>query len=141
MAAYHNLLAVALPLLAASCGGNLSRNDQGTLQPQTVSGPCDVKKFFLVALTTIHTEMEVAPDAGACMMTLINPNLQIFNTAALVTSPPSHGQATAGLLRSGTQVAVSYTPQPGFTGTDSFAITIESADRGVTFAVRVAPRG
>ena len=140
MARYRTLLAVALPLLAAACG-DLSRNDQGRLQPQTVSGPCDVKKFFLVTLTTIHTEMTVAPSAGACSMTLVNPDLQIFNTAALVTTPPSHGQATAGLLTGATQVGVTYTPQPGFTGTDSFAITIEPADRGVTFAVRVAPRG
>ena len=140
MAAHRILLALALPLMAAACG-DLSRNDQGRLQPQTVSGPCDVKKFFLVSLTTIHTGMTVAPDAGACTLTLVNPDLQIFNTAALVTSAPSHGQATAGLLASGTQVGVSYTPQPGFTGADSFAITIEPADRGVTFAVRVAPRG
>ena len=136
---FRLMLSLGLALMLMSCGGDLSRSDPGRLQPQTVSGPCDVKKFFLVALTTIHTDMTVASGAGACTMTLINPNLQVFNTAALVTTLPLHGQATAGLVLSGTQVAVSYTPQPGYSGTDSFAITIEPADRGVTFAVTVGP--
>lgn len=133
-------LLLLLPLAAVSCAG-LERSDQGALQPQTVSGPCQVKKFFLVSLTAVPTDMTVTGGGQACSLTLINPNLQIFNTAALVTSPASHGRAESGLLAGGTQAGVSYAPQPGYTGPDSFTITLEPQDRAVRFAVTVQPAG
>ena len=131
-------LALAVPLATASCAG-LDRVDQGSLQPQTVSGPCQVKKFFLVNYTAVPTEMTVSNAGQACGISLINPALQFFNTAALVTANPAHGQATSGLVLGGTQAVASYTPQPGFTGTDSFTVTLEPRDRAIKVNVTVQP--
>ena len=131
-------LALALPFATASCAG-LDRVARGALQPQTVAGPCQVKKFFLVNLTVQHTNLTIANQGQACSFTLVNPDLQIFNTAALVTEPAMHGLATAGLLSSGVQAGVSYTPQPGYAGPDAFSVTVEPGDRAVRVHVTVQP--
>lgn len=132
----HVMLLAAL--LPASCAG-LERNDQGQLQPQTVRGPCQVKKFFILGLTSVHTDMTVGNTGQACSFTIFNPDLQIVLTAALVTTPPLHGQATAEVTNGRRQATVSYTPQPGYTGPDHFSITLEPHDLGVTLAVTVQP--
>ncbi len=127
-----------IPLFFASRAG-LSRNDQGPLQPQTVSGPCQVKKFFILGFTSVWTEMTVGNVGQACSFTIFNPDLQIVLTAALVTGQPTHGRATAALTTLGRQAAVSYIPQPGYTGPDQFSITLEPNDHGMTVAVTVQP--
>lgn len=129
-------LAIALPLTAASCAG-LDRDGQGALQPQTVRGPCQVKKFFLLGLTTVPTGMMVDNTGEACTFTVLNPNLQAFPSASLVTDPPAHGRATAGLTNGGRSPIVSYTPQPGYSGTDRFTVTIETNAHSIAVAVTV----
>lgn len=125
-----------LPLLAVSCAG-LDRNDQGNLQPQTVRGPCQVKKFFLLGTTSVHTDMVVGNVGGACTFTVLNPALQVVLNAALVTGQPSHGRATAELISGNRQAAVSYTPQPGYTGPDRFSVTLQPNAHGITVDVTV----
>ena len=132
------ILPLLIPLWCASCA-DLARNDQGVLQPQTVSGPCQVKKFFILRQTSVRTELTVGNTGQACSFTLFNPDLQIVLNAALVTSPPAHGRATAELITAGRQAAVSYAPQPGDAGPDRFAVTFEPNDLGVTFSVTVQP--
>ncbi len=127
-----------VPLGCASCAG-LARNDQGVLQPQTVSGPCQVKKFFILSQTAVRTDLTVGNSGQACQFTLFNPDLQIVLNAALVTGRPEHGRATAELITAGRQAAVSYAPQPGYTGSDRFSITLEPNDRAVVFSVTVTP--
>lgn len=131
-------LALLVPLFSASCAG-LDRNDQGNLQPQTVSGPCQVKKFFILSQTAVRTDMTVGNVGQACRFTLFNPDLQIVLNAALVTGQPAHGRATAELITLGRQAAVSYVPQPGYTGPDQFSITLEPNDFAVIVAVTVQP--
>ena len=131
-------LTLAVPLAVAACA-NLDRDDRGTLQPQTVSGPCDVKKFFILNLTAVKTTMSVAGTGQACTFTIFNPDLQIVTTAALVTTPPLHGHAEAGLPLAGRQASVSYTPQPGYAGPDRFTLTLEPHDRAVAVDVAVQP--
>ena len=123
-------------LLVSSCAG-LARNDQGNLQPQTVRGPCDVKKFFLLGLRSVPTDLTIRNTGEACTFTLLNPDLQIVLTAALVTMPPSHGRATAELVSGNRQGLVSYAPAPGYHGTDRFAVTFEPNATGVTLNVTV----
>lgn len=125
-----------LPLLAASCAG-LDRDDQGNLQPQTVRGPCQVKKFFLLDLTAVRTDMTVGNVGGACTFTVLNRALQVVLNAALVTGQPSHGRATAELISGNRQAAVSYTPQPGYTGPDRFSVTLQPNAHGITVDVTV----
>jgi len=129
-------LAITLPLATAACAG-LERNDQGVLQPQTVRGPCQVKKFFLLSQTAVHTDMTVDGAGQACTFTVLNPNLQVFPTASLITEQPAHGRATAGLTNGGRSPIVSYTPQPGYSGTDRFAVTIEPNNHTILVAVTV----
>ena len=83
-----------------------------------------MKDFFIVALGTSNTDMTVT-GAGACVFTLINPDLQRFQTAAYVTTVPQHGTATAQLVDGGRMASVSYTPAPGYHGPDRFTATIE----------------
>lgn len=132
------ILSLLIPLCCASCAG-LAANDQGVLQPQTVGGPCQVKKFFIMRLTSVHTDMTVGNAGQACSLALFNPDLQIVLSAALVTSRPAHGRATAELITAGRQAAVSYAPQPGYTGSDSFSVTFEPNAIGITFSVTVQP--
>ena len=133
-------LAMAIPLAVGSCAG-LARNDQGVLQPQTVAGPCQVQKFFLLGLRSTPTSMTVSNSGQACTFTVINAAQQATLNAALVTSPASHGTAEAGLLLAGEQAVVRYTPQGGYTGPDRFAITIEPNNLGITVNVTVQPPG
>ena len=131
---------LVLALAATSCAG-LDRADQGRLQPQTVAGPCDVKKFFILNLTAVHTDMTVRNTGEACAMTIFNPDLQLVTTAALVTAPPAHGTARADRLLNGYQAGAAYTPQPGYAGPDRFTITLEPQDRAIDVRVTVVPAG
>lgn len=133
--------AVVLTCFAAvSCTG-VNQVNGSLLQPQTTTGPCTVKKFYLVGLNSTHTDMTVDAGTEACQFTLINPDQQIVNDAALITGRPAHGVATAELIVQGRSVAVSYRPEPGYQGTDKFEVTVQPRARGITFAVTVqAPR-
>ena len=131
-------VAALLPVLAASCTG-LDRNDQGRLQPQTVRGPCQVKKFFILDPSTVPVEMTVGNVGEACSLMIFNPDLQIILSAVLVTAAPAHGTATASLATLRTQAAVSYTPQPGYSGRDRFTVTLEPNGVSLSFAVTVQP--
>ena len=130
--------ALFLVLLLASCA-DLARSDQGALQPQSVTGPCTVKKFYLLALTAVHTNLAIGNTGEACSFTVLNPAVQAVVNAALVTSPASHGRATAELLLAGRQAGVSYVPQPGYTGPDQFTITLQPNNHAISVAVSVQP--
>ncbi len=104
-----------------------------------MSGPCQVRKFFILSQTSVDAEMTVGNTGLACSLILFNPDLQIVNNAALVNSQPAHGRATAALITAGRQAEVSYAPQPGYAGPDRFSVTFEPNARGVTFAVTVQP--
>ncbi len=136
----HRCIAILLPLALGSCAG-LGPVDQGALQPQTVTGPCQVQKFYLVNFRATPTEMTVANTGQACSITLINPILQVFTTAALITEQPSHGQATSAVLAGGFQGGATYTPQPGYVGPDRFTLTMEPNDRAIAVHVQVQPPG
>ena len=130
-------LFAALPLLA-SCA-SLENNTQGPLQPQAVSGPCQVKPFFLLGLRSIPAEMTIANTGQACTLTLINPALNVVVDAALVTGPAQHGRAQAGLISGARQALIAYTPAPGYVGADKFNVTLEPNAVGITMTVTVTP--
>lgn len=132
-------LAAILTGFAASSCTDVNQVNGSLLQPQTTDGSCTVKKFYLVRLSTTHTDMTVATGGQACQITLINPDQQIVNDAALVTERPTHGVARATLIAQGRSVAVSYSPAPGYQGNDTFEVTIQPQARGITFAVTVQP--
>ncbi len=133
------LTATGCAPLTPSGEAGLARRDQGRLQPQSVDGPCQVDKFFLLGFTAVHTAMTVSRGAPGCTFTVLDPNLQAFPTAVLVTTTPSHGTAQAGLTEGGRQAVVRYTPQPGYAGPDRFTVTIEPSDHAIAVAVTVSP--
>ncbi|MBC7800772.1 MAG: hypothetical protein H7Z10_09120 [Gemmatimonadaceae bacterium] len=128
--------ALLASLTLASCG-DLSRDSQGILQPQTVRGPCEVKKFYLLRTQRVRAELVTGNSGEACTFTLLDRNLQAVLSAALVTLPPRHGRADAGLITAGRQAAVSYAPQPGYVGPDRFDFVLEPNAFGVDVFVTV----
>jgi hypothetical protein len=122
-------------LVLTSCAGTTST---GPLQPQAVNGACQVKPFFLVALSATPVSMTVDGSGQECSFTVINPDLQAIQSAALVTEPAAHGLADAGLINGHASAAISYRPAPGYTGPDLFTVTIEPGDKTLTVAVNVA---
>lgn len=129
---------VLLAPLLAGCA-NLAANTQGPLQPQSVSGPCQVERFFFLGLRSVPTTMTVANTGQACTFLLINPALNAVVDAALLTGPASRGRATSGVVNGGRQVAVSYVPAPGYAGSDRFSVTLEPGAVGITVNVVVQP--
>ena len=136
--AARGCLALPLLVLLASCAG-ADGNVQGPTQPQSTSGPCRVKSFFLLGFRSVPAAMTVANTGAACTFTLINPALNAVVNAALLTGPARQGTADAQLIGGNRQVAVSYLPRPGFTGTDQFDVTLEPNAVGVTVHVTVVP--
>jgi hypothetical protein len=128
----------ALALVGLSSCGPLPQYSQGPLQPQAVSGPCDVKKFYLLSLLSVPTDLTIRNTGEACTMTLVNPALNAVINAALLSGRPTHGQATSGLTPGGRQAVVTYVPQPGYTGPDKFDVTLEPNAVGITFNVMVS---
>ena len=129
-------LLVLLPLLAASCA--LPPGDAGgPLQPQGVTGPCQVKPFFFLSLRSVPAELTVRNTGEACTFTLVNYAFQTYLNAALVTMPASNGRATAELISGNFQALVTYVPRPGYTGPDRFSVTLEPNATGVTVNVTV----
>lgn len=120
-----------------SCAAFLD-NNQGPLQPQMVSGPCEVKEFFFLALRSVPAEMTIRNTGEACTMTLVNPALNAVINAALLTGQPQHGRATSGLTPGSRQAVVTYVPQPGYTGPDKFDVTLQPNAVGITFNVMVS---
>jgi hypothetical protein len=137
MARRAAILIAALPLLA-SCAA-IENNTQGPIQPQSVSGPCQVKPFFLLGLRTVPVELTTANTGQTCTFLLINPALNVVVDAALVTVPAQHGQARSGLTPGARQAVVSYTPAPGYAGPDMFRVTLEPNAVGITVNVTVTP--
>lgn len=131
------VLLVLLPVVAGSCAQLPAGNAGGPLQPQGVTGPCQVKPFFLLGLRSVPAELTIRNTGEACTFTLINYAFQKYLNAALVTMPASNGRATAELVSGNFQALVTYVPRPGYTGTDRFSVTLEPNATGVTVNVTV----
>ncbi|MDT7949983.1 MAG: hypothetical protein RQ966_00615 [Acetobacteraceae bacterium] len=127
----------SLPLLA-SCAGS-GTYTQGPLQPQSLSGPCSVDRFFFLGNRSVPARLTIANTGQTCTFTLVNPALNAVINATLLTKPAQHGRAETSLISGARQVSVSYTPAPGYTGPDQFGVTLEPGATGITFNVTVTP--
>jgi hypothetical protein len=134
-----NLAALLAPVLVAGCA-QMAANTQGPLQPQTVSGPCQVERFLLLDQRSVPVKMSVVNSGEACSFLIFNPALNLTLTAALISGPASHGRAEAAVVNTGRQVGVRYTPAPGYAGPDRFAVTWFPFGSGITVDVAVTPR-
>jgi hypothetical protein len=127
-------VAILIPLVCAACT-NPGGATQGTAQPQSISGPCTVERFFIEPYSTSNTHMVVNGTAQTCRFTLFNPDLQLVQNAALLTENPTHGRAEVAVANGDRSVAISYTPAPGYIGPDRFTATIEPGDKTVRVSV------
>jgi hypothetical protein len=134
----RTVAALLAPLLAAGCAA-MSNNTQGPLEPQSVAGPCQVERFFTLGQRSVPVRMSVANTGQACSFTMFNPALNLTLNAAFVTGPAARGTAAADLANGRRQVAVAYTPAPGYAGPDRFSVTWEPGGSGVTVDVTVQP--
>jgi hypothetical protein len=83
----------------------------------------------------IVAQIQVSNEGGWCGMTVTRGGVP-YESYLLVTHP-SHGKVFAH--RVGTSTRVDYTPDTGFTGTDSFAIKLIPGNAMVQGAVTVTP--
>jgi hypothetical protein len=126
------LLVSSLGLAACS-----SAPGTGPLQPQAVNGTCQVKPFFLVGLSATPVTMTVDGNGQGCSFSVINPDLQAIQSAALITVPAGHGRAEAGLAYGGATAVIRYQPAPGYAGADRFTATIEPGDKALSVGVTI----
>ena len=134
-----SLAALLAPVLVTGCA-QMGANMQGPLQPQAVSGPCQVERFLLLDQRSVPAKMSVANTGQACSFLIFNPALNLTLTGAVVNGAASHGRAEAAVINTGRQVGISYTPAPGYAGPDRFAVTWFPFGSGVTVDVAVTPR-
>ena len=133
------LLGLLAAVLLAGCAG-MENNMQGPLQPQAVSGPCQVQRFLLLDQRAVPVKMSVANTGQACSFVVYNWALNLTLTGALISNAASHGQAQAAVVNTGRQVEVRYTPTPGYAGPDRFTAIWWPFGTGVAVDVTVTPR-
>jgi hypothetical protein len=81
--------------------------------------------------------MTVGNDGGWCAITVTQPHGEPFD-AGLLTQRPLHGKVL--IHKVGDATRIDYTPDPNFTGTDSFAVSLIPGDPVIRAAVTVVPR-
>ena len=84
---------------------------------------------------TIDVAMKVANDGGWCVVT-VNNNGRPYD-AGLVAAQPSHGKLLIHTV--GNDTRVDYTPEPRFSGADTFTVRLIPGDSLIRVAVTVTP--
>lgn len=133
------LAARPVPMKArlAACGLTLGLLLQGCEKPVIVppapppplpphAGPpparlCEVGPFAVKDGGNTDVQMTVSSEGGYCAATLTAESGQPFD-APLVPVPPLHG--IPRVVKYNGKTSVEYTPQPGFTGHDSFIVKL-----------------
>jgi hypothetical protein len=100
---------------------------------------CDVPKVNPVAGSNSGASMKVANDGGWCGISVHQEGPMPYE-AGLLTTRPGHG--TVLIHEVGDETRIDYTPDRGFTGSDSFAVKLIPGNATVRVAVTVtAPNG
>lgn len=96
---------------------------------------CTVGKVALTAGQETSTTMSVANDGGWCPITVANGNGPY--DSGLLTTKAAHGVVYIHSVGDATRI--DYTPARGFTGTDSFAVTLLPGTPTLRVAATVTP--
>lgn len=123
MAIRYALVPAAMALLLQAC----------TERPPAAQGPrvfqadllgaaksCDVPKVTPTAGQEVPVAIKMGNDGGWCAITLDNAG-KPFDAGLLVTEP-AHGKVYIHTV--GDQTRIDYTPDPRFTGSDTFAVRL-----------------
>lgn len=97
---------------------------------------CQVAKLSPVGGQTAETTIKLGNDGGWCGLPVQQPGAKPF-AAGLLVKRPAHG----GVLihEVGSVTRIDYTPDRGFTGTDSFVVNLVPGGALVRVAVTVTP--
>jgi hypothetical protein len=95
------------------------------------------KPMVLDAAKPAQAAISVANNGGWCALTL-NAQEDTPYDAGLVTHLPTHG--TLLIHTVGNDTRVDYTPQPGYVGSDSYAVRMVPGGATLSVSVTVTPR-
>jgi hypothetical protein len=95
---------------------------------------CEAPTPSLTDGQTSDVQMKVANDGGWCGVTVAQRSGRPFDSG-LLSARPSRGKVAVNRVGDVTRIA--YTPAPGFTGTDSFAVRLIPGESVVRVAVTV----
>ena len=100
---------------------------------------CEVGKITPVAGAGSETAMKLANDGGWCAISVHQEGPKPYE-AGLLTQRPDHGNVL--IHEVGGETRIDYTPDRGFTGSDSFAVKLIPGGASIRTAVTVtAKRG
>jgi hypothetical protein len=99
---------------------------------------CEVAKLNPADGQTIDTTMKVDGNGGWCGLPLHQSEGKPFD-AGLLVGRPSHG--TVIIHEVGDATRVDYTPDKGYSGTDSFAVKLIPGDAVIRISVEVTKPG
>jgi hypothetical protein len=97
---------------------------------------CDVPKLKLDTGKEVSARMQVGNDGGWCGITLAQDSRPY--DAGLLTQPPEHGSVYIHPV--GDDTRIDYTPEPGFSGADSFVVKLLPGNPVLRVSVTVTPR-
>jgi hypothetical protein len=99
---------------------------------------CTVPKLSLADGKPSEAPMTVGNDGGWCALTVAQSDGRPYD-AGLLKQQPGHGKVL--IHEVGDSTRIDYTPDPRFTGTDSFQVMLIPGDAVIRAAVTVVPPG
>ena len=128
-------------LLLAGCSANTGPGGSKlrTYAADLVGGAkvCDIPKVSPDPGQTADAAIKVSNDGGWCGFTVQQDGAKPFGAGLLLTRP-NHGTVTIHAV--GDHTRIDYTPDRGFTGSDSFAVKLIPGDAKVNVGVTVTPQ-
>jgi hypothetical protein len=127
-------------LLLAGCSPNPNAGPGGsrlrTYAADVTGGAkvCEAPNLSPAAGQTTEAAIKVANDGGWCGLVLHQDGPKPYD-AGLLTARAAHGNVT--IHRVGDDTRIDYTPDRGFTGSDSFAVKLIPGDGTIHAAVTV----
>jgi hypothetical protein len=101
------------------------------------SQTCEAHEIAPAAGQTTEAAIKLANDAGWCGLPAHQAGPKPFE-AGLLSVRPGHGSVL--IHEVGDNTRIDYTPDRGFSGTDSFAVKLIPGDAKVNIAVTVTPQ-
>jgi hypothetical protein len=131
------LVAAAAGLLLAACSESRQQAASGTrLFAADMTGAarsCDATKPQITDGGTAEAQIKMGNDGGWCAITVARGGKPF--DSSLVTARPTHGKVLVHKV--GDTTRIDYTPDRGYTGTDSFGVRLIPGDPTLRVAVTV----
>jgi len=99
---------------------------------------CEVQKVKLADGQTTNTTIKVGNDGGWCGLPVRQSGGKAFDVG-LLSARPAHGSVM--IHEVGDETRIDYTPDRGFTGSDSFAVSLVPGGAVIHIEVTVTPPG